>query len=324
MTAVRRCLVVFVLVVTACTSSQPGDVVAGAVPASTRAELSVTAVAPATTTSTTSTTSPPAPTTTLRPAYEAGAAIDRMLADLDHLVRLGPRPAGSETEAVVADLIGDTLRAMGLAPVVTTFDLPNGSVSSNVEVTLGSGGGWMILGAHYDSVTAGPGIDDNGSGTVILLELARRLVAAPPERRVTLIWFGAEEILEGFGRDFHHFGSRAHQRALDEPPEVMVSVDMVGVGQRLDAVYLSGTSHEAASWVAEVAHEVGLDVHVRAAGPVSDHEPYALAGIPAVMLWRSANPAYHTAADTTVDPALMQDTFDLVVALVESQGTEGD
>ncbi len=324
MTAVRRCLVVFLLVVTACSSSQPGDVVAGAVPVSTVVRPSASSVAPVATTSTTSTTSLPTPTTMARPPYDAATAIDRMLADLDRLGRLGPRPAGSEAEAAVADLIGDTLREMGLAPVVTTFDLPNGFASSNVAVTLGAGGGWMILGAHYDSVSAGPGIDDNGSGTVILLELARRLVAAPPDSHVTLIWFGAEEILDGFGRDFHHFGSRAHHRALDELPEVMVSVDMVGVGPRLDAVYLSGTSPEAASWVAEVAHEIGLDVHVRAAGPVSDHEPYALAGIPAVMLWRSANPAYHTAADTTVDPSLMQDTFDLVVALVESQGTEGD
>src|SRR5205814_2367279 len=31
----------------------------------------------------------------------------------------------------------------------------------------------VVIGAHYDSVSAGPGANDNGSGTAVLLELAR-------------------------------------------------------------------------------------------------------------------------------------------------------
>jgi len=59
------------------------------------------------------------------------------------------------------------------------------------------------LGAHYDSVPAGPGANDNGSGTALLLELAR-------SRRidgVCVVAFGAEEV--GL------FGSEAFVREHD-------------------------------------------------------------------------------------------------------------
>lgn len=53
----------------------------------------------------------------------------------------------------------------------------------------------LIIGAHLDSVAAGPGINDNASGTAFLLEIAEQAQTAgwQPETDVTLAWWGAEE-----------------------------------------------------------------------------------------------------------------------------------
>ena len=52
----------------------------------------------------------------------------------------------------------------------------------------------IVLGAHLDSVAAGPGINDNGSGTALLLELARRFSTCTPTAKVRFAWWAAEEV----------------------------------------------------------------------------------------------------------------------------------
>ncbi|MFH8251629.1 M28 family metallopeptidase [Microbacterium sp. B2969] len=51
----------------------------------------------------------------------------------------------------------------------------------------------VMAGAHLDSVPAGPGINDNGSGSATLLELAQNLSKLKPENTIRLAWWGAEE-----------------------------------------------------------------------------------------------------------------------------------
>ena len=53
----------------------------------------------------------------------------------------------------------------------------------------------VLLGAHLDSVPAGPGINDDGSGTSFQLELAEQLAKAgtPPRNKIRFLWFGGEE-----------------------------------------------------------------------------------------------------------------------------------
>ena len=66
----------------------------------------------------------------------------------------------------------------------------------------------VVVGAHLDSVAAGPGINDDGSGTSTDLEVARQLIKMDghPRNRVRFIWFGAEE--EGL------LGSQAYVASL--------------------------------------------------------------------------------------------------------------
>ncbi|CDK25087.1 unnamed protein product [Kuraishia capsulata CBS 1993] len=60
----------------------------------------------------------------------------------------------------------------------------------------------VMLGAHSDSVTAGPGINDDGSGTISLLEVAKGLSKFYVPNKVRFAWWAGEE--EGLlGSDYY-------------------------------------------------------------------------------------------------------------------------
>ena len=51
----------------------------------------------------------------------------------------------------------------------------------------------IVVGAHLDSVGTGPGINDNGSGSAALVEMAQALRGVYPKNKIRFIWFSAEE-----------------------------------------------------------------------------------------------------------------------------------
>ena len=51
----------------------------------------------------------------------------------------------------------------------------------------------VMAGAHLDSVLAGPGINDNGSGSAAILEVAEQLAHHKPQNTLRFAWWGAEE-----------------------------------------------------------------------------------------------------------------------------------
>jgi Zn-dependent M28 family amino/carboxypeptidase len=51
----------------------------------------------------------------------------------------------------------------------------------------------VIAGAHLDSVVAGPGINDDGSGTSALLEIALKMANVEPQNTLRFAWWGDEE-----------------------------------------------------------------------------------------------------------------------------------
>jgi Zn-dependent M28 family amino/carboxypeptidase len=63
------------------------------------------------------------------------------------------------------------------------------------ETKRGDANHMVFLGAHLDSVPAGPGVNDDGSGTAFQLELAEQLAKAgtPPRNKLRFLWFGGEE-----------------------------------------------------------------------------------------------------------------------------------
>jgi Zn-dependent M28 family amino/carboxypeptidase len=51
----------------------------------------------------------------------------------------------------------------------------------------------VMAGAHLDSVQAGPGVQDNGSGSAAILETAVQMAKVKPVNTVRFAWWGAEE-----------------------------------------------------------------------------------------------------------------------------------
>ena len=259
---------------------------------------------------TTATTSLPSTTTTTTLDLDAAGA--RMQADLSAIVGFGVRAAGSQAEAETAGFIIDALEQIGLPVEMREVALPTGLSSANVIASVGTGQTHVLLGAHYDTKPPSPGADDNGSGTVVLLELARRLATSSlTGLRVTLVFFGAEEILVGYSPDDHHFGSRLlaeEMEAAGDLPDLMISADMIGVGSEILAATYLDFDPTAGDLIVEAATLVGASVDKQSRGDISDHEAFARKGVPSVMLWRPDNPDYHRITDIEVrSDALIED-----------------
>ena len=90
-----------------------------------------------------------------------------------------------------------------------------------------------MAGAHLDSVTAGPGINDDGSGSAALLETALQMSKVKPENTVRFAWWGAEE--EGL------IGSTAYVEGLSQPERDRIALylnyDMIGSPNYIFMVY---------------------------------------------------------------------------------------
>jgi aminopeptidase YwaD len=167
-------------------------------------------------------------------------------------------------------------------------------------------------------VAGAPGADDNGSGSILLLELLRRLAERPPAGlRVVVVWFGAEERIGGSG---HHFGSRhaaEEMTAAGDLPDLMLSVDMVGVGDRLYSVGYRDHGVSLADEVVAAAADVGIEATYVSRGEISDHVPFARAGVPAALLLRPDNPAWHKPSDDVVSDEVLLATLRVLEALVD-------
>lgn len=150
----------------------------------------------------------------------------------------------------------------------------------------------IVVGAHFDSVPAGPGANDNASGTATMLEIARIMALADHPLSLYFIAFGAEE-LGLYGSK--HFVSSLEAEQLRQIVG-MVNLDMVGVGDRLKV----GGSKDLEQKSMAVAERMGVEVSslgTESTG-LSDHGSFVAAGVPAVLIHYIDDPRYHTAQDT--------------------------
>ena len=167
------------------------------------------------------------------------------------------------------------------------------TVNVIAETSAGRGNRVVMAGGHLDSVPAGPGINDNGSGTAALLEIADALGGRAPGAGVRLAFWGAEEL--GL------IGSRRYVRGLE--PEgrdeiaAYVNLDMVGSPEPAHGVY-----SDADPGIERLLRRlVGPRAEEENAGENSDHAPFQRAGIPVGGLFTGAgrphDPCYHRACD---------------------------
>jgi hypothetical protein len=165
----------------------------------------------------------------------------------------------------------------------------------------------VVVGAHYDHVgykkNAAPGedsvfngADDNASGTVALLGVARGLSALPaaPKRSILLIAFAGEE--KGlFGSEYY---ARNPLFRLDSTV-AMLNMDMVG-RNGADSLELIGvpSAPELGRFAREANADVGFhlwDSSLASGG--SDHMSFQKRNVPSLFFHSGLHPDYHKVAD---------------------------
>jgi Zn-dependent M28 family amino/carboxypeptidase len=195
----------------------------------------------------------------------------------------------------------------------------------------------IMVTSHYDhlGVRNGklyPGANDNGSGTVAMLEVARLLAADPPARSVLFVSFGSEEQL--MLGSYHYV---AHPLRPLETTRAVLNLDMVGRNEEhtpesLGAYEVTAAASNQLNLVGAVYSpdlEAVLDREAARAGMTlsdkfdrdssiralfrCDHLPFLQHDVPAVWLFGGFHPGYHEPVDT-ID-LLDVDKLEKVVAL---------
>jgi Zn-dependent M28 family amino/carboxypeptidase len=203
----------------------------------------------------------------------------------------------------------------------------------------------VVIGSHLDHMGKRPngdvygGADDNASGTAVMMELARSVVASGlrPARTLMFAAYDAEEL----GLIGSCYYVRQQPLYSIANTKVMISVDMVGLGAG-GGLDLYGATDEDKGWIARVMSNssaaMGMRHGVRSLEPMlaSDHACFASnkgvpTGIPAVMALSTAmsdHPAYHTPRDTAaaISRPAIQASLELMWAflLPVAMGTEGE
>ncbi len=170
----------------------------------------------------------------------------------------------------------------------------------------------IVLGAHLDHLGRGErhslggaaasgqfhaGADDNASGTVLLMELGRRLKSARPKRTILLVHFSGEE--EGMLGSAHWI---KHPSVPLQTVKAMLNFDMVGrMDPKKPLLLLGGlgapkAALEHAKSLAPAGLAIGGDLG--AAAGSSDHLSFALAKIPTFFFFTGLHADYHKPSDT--------------------------
>jgi Zn-dependent M28 family amino/carboxypeptidase len=185
----------------------------------------------------------------------------------------------------------------------------------------------VMAGAHLDSVLDGPGINDNGSGSATLLELARQIsrLHIDPDNKLRFAWWGAEE--EGL------VGSTEYVGGLSEAEAARIALylnfDMIGSPNFARLIYDGNgsafdTPGPEGSGAIERTFERYFDRVDLAAGQTafdgrSDYGPFIDVGIPSGGLFSGAEEiktdaqqaAYGGVAGEAFDPCYHQACDDI-------------
>jgi Zn-dependent M28 family amino/carboxypeptidase len=200
----------------------------------------------------------------------------------------------------------------------------------------------IIIGAHLDSVPEGPGINDNGIGSAVVLEAALQLAKGPTQARsgMRFAFWGAEE--RGLIGSRHYVGSLSEE--VRRHIALYINLDMVGSPNFARFVHTSAVTGDGLAAVVRRElladfRELNLTVEERAGGGLgSDDASFSQKGIPTIALYTGAygpkseieanlfggaaghpyDPCYHKACDTIENinrDVLEQNTRALVRAL---------
>ncbi len=233
--------------------------------------------------------------------------------------------------------LGDALRnGVTNGPTSVTMHMFTSTISEirsteNIfaETKKGNDGNVVMVGAHLDSVSTGPGIQDNGSGSAAILDVAEAMRKVKPTNTVRFAWWGAEE--SGLvGSNYYVDNLTAEE--LDDIA-LYLNFDMVGSPNYVRFVYdgdgTVGPVGPPGSGAIEALLTGFYSARGLASEPTSfdgrsDYGPFIAVGIPAGGLFTGAegiktaaqvavyggtagaqyDPCYHLACDTFANVSL--------------------
>lgn len=257
------------------------------------------------------------------------------------------QPLDRMEEGIISGYLGDDVEPFSLPCFFTTFNASQELVGTQVSMLANVSKTWstsfnviaetdgnddaqvVMAGAHLDSVPEGPGINDNGSGSATLLEIAIQMASVTTFNKVRFAWWGAEEI--GLK------GSKAYVRQLTEMEArkiaLYLNMDMIGSPNWgrfvMDDQTVAGEENITAVFQEYFAYkELTTEAMEPLGGCRSDHCFFQKAGIPAGGLFTGAegnktddqaikfggeagtayDPCYHQACDSlaNVDFAVLE------------------
>ena len=254
-------------------------------------------------------------------------------------VDIGPRPMGSPNERKAMEFAVAKFREYGLseAYIMPIREYPGfgGGAPINTQsgvaigVLRGATNRIIVLGAHMDSVDPDvPGANDDGSGSAVILELARILAHRSNQSTIVFALFGGEEA-----------GLQGSKYFVDHFPDIdrvalMLQVDMAN-GSPLLFPTLDASNGSSPEWLVRASYEefsklgqTGLhfptDFFVFAGslpggGVGSDHEPFLEKNIPAIDFTSDARDPIHSQQDNfeNFKVAGLKRSGDLIFKLVE-------
>ncbi|QQQ75026.1 M20/M25/M40 family metallo-hydrolase [Saccharothrix sp. 6-C] len=140
----------------------------------------------------------------------------------------------------------------------------------------------VMLGGHLDSVSAGPGINDNGTGSAGLLEvaLAVRSSGFQPTKHLRFAWWGAEELgLVGSTYYVNSLSTTDRSRI-----DAYLNFDMIGSPNPGYFVYSASGQPSGSLQLQQTLQgyfsSIGVQTELTSVGGRSDHAAFARAGIP--------------------------------------------
>jgi len=199
----------------------------------------------------------------------------------------GNRAHGRTGYRASLDYVKAKLDAAGFTTTVQQFT-SSGRTGYNLIADWPGGDTNQVImsGSHLDSVTAGAGINDNGSGSAAVLETALAVSRAGfhPTKHLRFAWWGAEEL--------GMVGSRYYVNSLSTANRAKISgylnFDMIGSPNPGYFVYDDDPAIE--KTFKEYYAGLGVPTEIETEGDGrSDHAPFKNAGVPVGGLFSGAD-----------------------------------
>ena len=241
---------------------------------------------------------------------------------LDKILAKSPVVTGEgnklDSLAKIEEAIDDTLEPLSqplkgwkanIEVEVETLSVPAHNIIGVVEGEGPHADETIVIGGHYDHLGYGGygsrragsneihnGADDNATGTVAVIELARRFAKSEkkPGRRLVFICFSGEE--RGLVGSNFYVNNPTHD--LDKTV-AMINYDMIGwLRDRQLKIYGTGTAKQFDGMLDKANEDFKFELQ-KAASPFagSDHMPFNARQIPCMFLHTNLTETYHTPED---------------------------